>query len=60
MNKENLHRITLRIAKNDWELFKKICEAKGTKASVKMRELMKDYIRNNANILNELSKGENK
>ena len=60
MKKEKIHRITLRMSESDWQIFKEICEAKGTKASTKMRELMKDYIRENTNILNEIlmKKGE--
>jgi len=60
MKKENLKPIMFRATPSDYELFKKICEAKGTKASIKLRELMKDYIRENTNILNEIlmKKGE--
>ena len=49
--------ISFRIDEHDWELFKKIAEAKGSKGSIKLRELVKDYIRNNTHILDEIVKG---
>ena len=43
-NKDKFGVVSLRLNKNDWEIFKELCRLNNSDASKEMRKFMKNYI----------------
>ena len=51
---KNFGVVTLRLNKNDWEIFKKLCRLNNTDASKEMRKFIKSYIADNSDKIKDI------
>jgi len=53
-NKDKFGVVSLRLNKNDWELFKELCRLNNSDASKEMRKFIKEYITQNTDKIKDI------